>query len=149
MLADLIPAISGMFRIIRRLKLGWLGRHGIGIVRGLEPITEDEIAAVTRKRPGRKRLVIDEDQIRDQLRVPEYLEDVWEFPDGAFSLVAGGRRIGIGIKSTDPLGFARLYWFKLRDVTRLFHALEGPLIEAASKYAIPRERYAQCGALEP
>jgi len=44
---------------------------------------------------------------------------------GAFSLVHGGHKIGIGIKATDHLGHTRLYWFELRDVSRFFRCVPG------------------------
>ncbi len=139
---------TGIVRLLRRLRLGWLYRHGIGIVRGLEPLSDGDIAAVTRRRLGRKRLVIDEDKIQADVQVPEYLDEVWDFPDGAFSLFDGGRRIGIGIKATDHAGFGRLFWFKLSDVTKLFRSFEDRFLPTALKYAIPRENYKDYGVLE-
>jgi hypothetical protein len=146
-LNDLMPMTTGMLRLIRRLRLGWLYRSDIGIVMGLEPVTDEDMAAITRRR--RKRVVVDEDQLRNNLHIPEYLEDIWGLPDGAFSLVHGGHKIGIGIKATDHLGHTRLYWFKLRDVSRFFAAFQDRLVATASKYAIPKDRYADYGVLEP
>jgi hypothetical protein len=81
--------------------------------------------------------------------IPEYLEEIWDFPDGAFSLFKRGKKIGIGIKVTDPTGHAHLYWLKLRDISRLFGELEEHFIGAASKYAIAKEKYKDYGVLEP
>jgi hypothetical protein len=148
-LNDLIPMTSGMLRLVRRLRLGWLYRNDIDIVRGLDPITDVDVAAVTRRRPGRKRIVFDQVELRGNAQILENLEDIWDFPDGAFSLVIGGRRIGVGIKATDPLGCARLYWFKLRGVSRFFGAFQDRLVATALEYAIPKERYADYGVLEP
>src|ERR1700694_3686062 len=39
-LNDLTSMTSGMLRLFRRLRAGWLYRHGIGVVRGLDPVTE-------------------------------------------------------------------------------------------------------------
>ena len=140
---------TGMVRLLRRLRPGWLYRHGIGIVRGLEPLSDEDIAAVTRRRPGRKRILVDEDKLQANVQIPEYLDEVWDFPDGAFSLFDGGRRIGIGIKATDRGGFVHLFWFKPRDVTRLFRSFEDRFLATAQKYAIPRENYRDYGVLEP
>jgi hypothetical protein len=148
-LTELSPMTSGMFRLFRRLRPGWLHRQGICVVRGLDPMTEDEIAAVTRRRPGRKRIVVDEERLSANVRVPEYLDEIWDFPDGAFSLFDGARRIGIGMKATDRAGFARLFWFKPKDVSRFFRACEDRFIATALKYAIPREEYKNYGVLEP
>jgi len=69
-------------------------------------------------------------------------------PDGAFCLVHRGRKIGIGIKATDHLGHTRLYWFKLRDVSRFFAEFQDRLVVTASKYAIPKERYSDYGIFQ-
>lgn len=149
LLTDLASMTTRMFRFLRRLRPGWLYRHGIGIVRGLDPMTEAEMAAVTRRKPRRKRIVMDEEKLKANLRIPEYLDEMRDFPDGAFSLFEDGRKIGIGIKATDPLGQSRLYWFKLRDVTRFFRSSEAHFLATALKYAIPREKYAEFGILKP
>jgi hypothetical protein len=62
-LNDLMPMTTGMLRLVRRLRLGWLYRNDIGIVVGLEPVTDKDMAAITRRR--RKRLVVDEDVLQD------------------------------------------------------------------------------------
>lgn len=146
-LNDLMPMTTGMLRLVRRLRLGWLYRNDIGIVVGLDPVTDIDMAAITRRR--RKRLVVDEDVLRNNVQIPEYLEDIWDFPDGAFSLVIGGRKIGVGIKATDQLGRARLYWFKLRDVSRFLKTFQDSLVTTAVKYGIPKEKYADYGMLKP
>jgi hypothetical protein len=94
-LNELAPTVPNIFRLHRKLRVGWMHRHGIGIVRGLEPLTDADIEAVTRKRPGRKRIVVDEEKVKANLFIPEYLDDVWDMTDGAFSLLRGSKRIGI------------------------------------------------------
>jgi hypothetical protein len=84
-----------------------------------------------------------------RVRIPEYLDEMWDFPDGAFSLFDGARRIGIGMKATDRAGFARLFWFKPKDASKFFRACEDRFISTALKYAIPREEYKDYGVLEP
>jgi hypothetical protein len=148
-LNDLASMTTGVLRLFRRLRPGWLYRHGIGVVRGLDPVTEQEMAAVTRRKGGRKRIVMDEEKLQANLHTPKYLHEIWDFPDGVFSLFDGGRRIGIGIKATDRTGFARFYWFKLRDVTRCFTSCESLFLAMALKYAIPPDKYKDYGILEP
>lgn len=136
----LLRELRGPFRdfprLIRRLRLGWLARHHIGILRGLEFATSADIAAVTR-RIRRKRLVFEEDKIRRNLKVPRYLDDVWEWPDGPFSLFSGNRRIGIAWKVTDRSGRPRLFWLKLRDLVRFGNQVGPQLIQTARRYAMP------------
>lgn len=146
LLNELMPMTTGMLRLVRRLRLGWLYRNGIGIVRGLEPVTDKDMTAITRRR--RKRVVVDEDRLRNNVKFPEYLEDILDAPDGAFSLVLRGRKIGVGIKATDRRGMATLHWFKFRDVSRLFAVLQDRFVATASKYAIPKERYPDYGILQ-
>jgi hypothetical protein len=145
LLRELSPLI-GRFLSLRRLRLGWLARNEIAIGRGLDPATVEDIARVTR-RARRKRLVLDEAKFRAQLCIPEYLEEVWDFSDGQFSLVRGGRRIGIGIKVTDQLGESWLYWIKFRELVRRNNAAWDQIAEAAMRYAIPPEEYGAYGFL--
>jgi hypothetical protein len=113
---------------------------------GLDPLTADDMAAITWRR--RKRIVVDEDRLRNNMKIPEYLEDIWDVPDAAFSLVLRGRKIGVGIKAPDRRGTPALYWFKLRDVSRFFALFQDRLVATASKYAIPKERYPDYGILQ-
>lgn len=142
LLTDLRPILVNFVQILRRLRLGWLKRRGIGIVWGLEsPVDMDGIAAVTRRHRSRKRLTVDEEKLRDRIIVPEYLDDIWGFPDGPFSLFGGSHKIGVGFKTTGRSGQARLYWFKLRDIIRFFNNLQYPFFETISRYGIPPERH--------
>jgi hypothetical protein len=147
LLGDLSFLTVGFFRVIRRLRVGWLYRNKIGIVYGLDPITDDQIARVTRRKARRKRLVVDEEKLQDAMQIPEYLDDIWDLPDGAFSLVKGQRRIGIGFKATDPSGTARLYWFKVRDVARFSNDVGAVVSQAVMRYAIPPDKYGHYGVL--
>jgi hypothetical protein len=143
LLYDLAPAAMGMTRLIRRLRVGWMHRRGIGIVHGLEPITDEQIAAITTKRPGRKRLMLVEEKFTANIQRPEYLDDVWDFPDGPFSLFDQRGRVGVGFKTTDRFGQARLHWVKLRDLHRFSRAMVQSLCAAAARYALRREQYAE------
>jgi hypothetical protein len=145
LIRELSPVISGFFSF-RRLRLGWLARNEIAVVRGLERGTIEDIAQVTRK-ARRKRLVLDEAKLRAQLQIPEYLEEVWDFPDGQFSLLQRGRRIGIGIKLTDHFGEPWLYWMRFRGLVRRNDAAWDQIAEAAMRYAIPKENYSAYGFL--
>ena len=148
LLGELTSLTTGFMQLIRRLRLGWLVRQNIGIVRGLYPVTARELGGVTRK--GRhKRLVFDEEKGSSSVYVPEYLEEVFDFPDGPFSLFKGNRQIGIGIKRTDHLGNPRLFWLRLRDLTRFFEGTGPQLIEIASRYAIPPDKYRDYSVLVP
>lgn len=145
-LATLTTAPSEIRQLLRRLRVGWLARHGIGIVYGFDPITDEQIGAVTRRR--KQRLVPDDLQWQAAITIPEYLEDVYDFPDGAFSLFDGKKRIGIGLKKTDEYGKARLYWFKLRDLGRLARAWEQRLTKAVQQHAIPPAAYHEHSILQ-
>ncbi len=136
LLSELAPDAVGMTRLIRRLRVGWMHRHSIGIVRGLEPTTDEQIAAITTKRLGRKRLMLVEEKFKASIQRPEYLDDVWDFPDGPFSLFDQRGRVGVGFKTTDRFGLARLHWVKLRDFHRFSRAMMQRLCDAAGRYAL-------------
>ncbi|MCC6363162.1 MAG: hypothetical protein IT165_06525 [Bryobacterales bacterium] len=152
-IAVVLSELSGLtvdfVKLIRPLRLGWLGHHKIGIVWGLDPICDEDIAAVTRKRQGRKRLIVDEEEWASRIIVPEYLEDVLDFPDGPFAMFARDERIGVGFKVTDQAGSARLFWIKLRDLSRLSGAMGSRVLQAFQRHAIPPERYPDIGFLKP
>ncbi len=140
LLGEAIPTMIGMTGLFRRLRPGWLIRHNIGIVKGLELTTDEQIRAVTSKMK-RKRLVLNEALALDNVYAPMYLDDVWNGPDGWFSLFAGRRRIGLGVKATDSAGRARLFWVKCRDLVRFSARAQGQLIDAVGRYSIPPDKY--------
>jgi hypothetical protein len=147
LLRELSPVTLELLTL-RRLRLGWLVRHGIDIATGLDPATVEEIAAVTTK-DARKRLIFDEEKIRAQIRILESVDDIWDFPDGQFSLIKGRRKIGIGFKLTDQFGEPWLYWMKLRGLLRRTNGVWNDVVTAAGRYAIPREEYHSCDFLVP
>jgi hypothetical protein len=140
-LPDLLNSFASwpqdLLRLRRPLRVGWLHRNSIRIVHGLIPTTDEEVAAVTRKH--RRRLVVDEQQWNATITIPEYLDDVRDFPDGAFSLFDGARNIGIGLKNTDDRGKVHLFRLKLRDLTRLATTWERQLNNALQRHALPPE----------
>jgi hypothetical protein len=115
-LAEAAPMLPEFLRLFRPLRLGWLKHRNISIARGVDPVSDDDIAAVTRKH--KRRLTLE--GLYDQnVFVPEFLEEVYDFPDGNFSLHHRGGQIGIGFKQTDAEGHVRLSWIKRRDLVRL------------------------------
>jgi hypothetical protein len=52
-LGEFAPMLPELFDLIRPLRLGWLHHNNIGIARGVNPVSDEDIAAVTRKRSGR------------------------------------------------------------------------------------------------
>ncbi len=141
--AELVKAFATapgeLMNLLRPLRVGWLARHGISIVHGVDPITDKEIEAVTRRR--KKRLIPDEQLFQATMTIPDFLEDVYNFPDGAFSLFKGKKKIGIGFKTTDEHGKTRLQWLKLRDLTQLATKWEQQLTTVSEQHAIPPADY--------
>lgn len=133
------PMLGELLGLLRPLRIGWLRHRNIGIARGVDPVSDADIAAVTRKR--RKRLVLDAGLYEENVFVPEFLEDVYDFPDGNFSLFARGRQIGMGFKKTDPVGRVHLFWIKRRDLMRFGNQWQAKLSHAFADIAIPREDY--------
>jgi hypothetical protein len=140
-LAEAAPMLPEFLRLFRPLRLGWLKHRNISIARGIEPVSDEDIAAVTRKRRGR--LTLDAGLYEQNVFVPEFLEEVYDFPDGNFALFHRGRRIGIGFKKTYAEGNVRLFWIKRRDLARFGNDWQEKLGKALSRFAIPPERYAE------
>ncbi len=76
-LGGFVPTLRELLALIRPLRVGWMYRHGVGIARGIDPVSDEDIAAVTRRRKGR--LALDPEAYRRNICVPEYLEDVYGF----------------------------------------------------------------------
>ncbi len=131
---------SSLIKLIRPLRLGWMSHHHIGILFGGLPISNSHISKIAR-RSRRKRLVIDPPKFRSEIYAPEYLEDIWDLPDGPFYLWKGGRMIGLGMKLPHHQKPSRLYWIKARDLTHLTGSVGKMLLEIASRFAIPSDQY--------
>jgi hypothetical protein len=138
-----------LIKLVRRLRLGWLGHRQIGIAWGFLPVEQEAIAMVTYCRPRRKRLVFDTAAFKNQIVIPEYLDDIWDMPDGHFSLWKKGCMIGIGLKCSKGNEWTRLRWIKIRDLTRLGTRLQKTVFEVAARHAIPPEQYYKYPFLRP
>jgi hypothetical protein len=138
-LQELTAMVPDLLGLIRPLSIGWLKRRNIGIARGIDPVSDEDIAAVTRKR--KRRLALDPDLYKRNVFVPEFLEDVYDFPDGNFALLHRGRQIGIGFKKTDAEGHGRLFWIKRRDLMRFGNHWQEMVMDALRRIAIPPESY--------
>jgi hypothetical protein len=136
--ASLLPELLSLFR---PLKVGWMKRHNIGIARGVDPVSDGDISVVTRKR--KQRLTVDAELYQQNVFVPEFLDEVFDFPDGNFALFHRGRQIGIGFKKTYPGGDVRLFWIKLSDLMRFGNRWLEKLASTLVRLAIPPERYAE------
>ena len=140
-LGELAPMLPELFSLLRPLRLGWLKHGNIGIARGIDPVSDEDIAAVTRKR--KRKLTLDLGLYQQNVFVPEFLEEVYDFPDGNFVLFHCGRQIGIGFKKTDAEGHVRLFWIKRRDLMRFCHDWQEKVIDSLRRIAIPPEGYAE------
>ncbi len=140
LLRELNSLPQSLGRLLRPLRLGWLGRRGIGIAWGALPTGEEHINRVSRL-GSKRRLVFDREKLLCGIYAPEYLDEVCWQPDGQFTLWSNGRMIGIAFKSTDLHGNARLAWMKLRDLQRFQGQAWCLIREAAMRYAIPESEY--------
>jgi hypothetical protein len=150
-LQQLAPMLGQLLSLVRPVRVGWMMHRGIGIARGVDPLSDQEFAAVTRKIKirGKSRLIIDAQLYQQNIFVPEYLEDVYEFPDGTFTMFHKQRKIGFGFKATDASGNVRLFWIKRRDLLRFGHDWQQKVIDALLSAAIPPQRYADYPFLSP
>ena len=140
LLRELTSLSQRLGRLLRPLRLGWLGRRGIGIAWGVLPTDEEHISRVSRL-GSKRRLVFDQEKLLSGIYAPEYLDEVRWQPDGQFTLWRNGRMIGIAFKSTDPHGNARLAWIKSRDLQRFQGQAWCLIRDVAMRYAIPESEY--------
>ena len=136
-----------MIGLIRPLRIGWMKHRDIGVARGIEPVSDADIAAVTTKR--KKKLSVDPQGYQHNICIPEFLEEIYDFPDGNFTLTHRNGSIGIGFKTTDAEGHVRLFWIKRRDLLRFGNNWQERVIGALRRIAIPPEDYALYPFLSP
>lgn len=140
-----IPLLQAQMRALRRLRPGWMAKRRIGVVIGTsisKSQMSSDISAITKLR--RRKLAVDPERLAEHVRVPEFLEELYDLPDGqTFMLFACGkqrrhqrnhRMLGVGFKFTDPLGQPRLVWLPKRRVGQVFTEVGALLESAARKY---------------
>jgi hypothetical protein len=128
-----------LFSLFRPLRLGWLKHRNITIARGIDPVSDEDIAAVSVKQ--KRKLALDPQLYRQNVFIPEFLEEIYDFPDGNFALLYRGRPIGVGFKKTDADGRVHLFWIKRRDLLRFANHWEDKVTTALQAGAIPPEKY--------
>ena len=136
------PAMLALLSRIRSIRLGWLKRQGIGVYRGFLADPAD-LAQVTRL-GTKKRLEFDLEKAAKRVIVPEFLEDIYDLPDGLLTLMKDGRIYGHAFKLTDAQGRGRLLWGGRngnyrREQRRLLDALEARLLACA----VPADEHAR------
>lgn len=121
--------------------------RNIGIARGIEPVSDADIAAVTTKR--KKKLSVDPQRYQNNIFIPKFLEEIYDFPNGNFALTCRNRSIGIGFETTDAEGHVRLFWIKRSDLLRFGNNWQKRVIDALRRIAISPEDYAFYPFLSP
>jgi len=58
-----------MIGLIRPLRIGWMKHRDIGVARGIESVSDADIAAVTTKR--KKKLSVDPQRYQHNICIPE------------------------------------------------------------------------------
>jgi hypothetical protein len=140
---------SDLIQLMRPLRLGWLGHRHITIVWGALPIDQEHIGKITARKARRKRVILDPVAFQQEVYIPQYLEEVWDMPDGPFSLWKRGRMIGFGMKLSHHDNRANLYWVKMRDLMRLGTKMQRLLLALVPGYAIPADEYHKYDVLRP
>lgn len=132
-----LPAMHALMGILRPLGPGWMAKRRVGAVVGLVP-AESEIPLVMKLH--RRKLVVDPEKLAAQAWAPEFLDDLYELPDGqTFTLFSckkprNPRMIGFGFKFTEPTGQPRLVWLKNRRMAEVFKHLDTLLQDTGARY---------------
>jgi hypothetical protein len=133
-----LPMLEVSTSALRRLRPGWMAKRGVGVVVGLSLTESDsDMATITKLR--RRKLVVDQERFTARLWAPEYLEDLYELPDGQTFMVLSRKKqrvrrmLGVGFKFTDGAG-PRLVWLPRRRVGQMFKVVGALLEQAAAKY---------------
>jgi hypothetical protein len=137
-----VVAIPGLFEQFRPLRLGWLRRRKIRIMRN-PASTNEELTAVTRRNRS-KRLELDMQKFEAALGELSSPDDP-RMPDGMFDLMSfrrwGARRVGVGLKVTDCIGLIHLFWARPADILDWGQQAEESMREIFVKYGISPQDY--------
>lgn len=135
------PLIDSLKKLIRRTSIGWLSHRKIGIVKG--PYSNEQDLIKILRLGKKKRLIADRQLALRQIGIPEYLDDVLEYPDGMFTLISCRRRsvrqIGFLYKITSPHGIPHLFWVKHRDLKRFGRQFGNLFLSKLKKCALPQD----------
>lgn len=133
----LLPATHRLSRAFRRLRPGWMARNRIEVILGMFPPQEADLRSLFTVR--KRKLVPSPDKIKQNIRAPEFYEDLYNLRDyEGFTLVGWKKRrskpaiIGIGLKLTDIFGNPRLIWLTRQRIDDAVKEI-GKLLEAAAK----------------
>lgn len=129
--------IPSFVALIKPVTIGWLHHRGYGICAGYYPSANQlrQAGAGTGKR-----LKIDATVMKKLLHSPDYLEDIFALNDRAFPLFKRKpgkpwRQVGILFKGPDrPEDLPRLYWIKLRDLSRVMEEQAAEMEHMAQRY---------------
>jgi hypothetical protein len=138
LLGDLSGILGELMALPRPLRLGWLAHNRIGVVGFVD---EARAMALAEYKPQRRRLVLTEQSVLSGVKVPEFLDEIWDFPDGVFFLYRRGQMEGLGLKFREQRGGRRLWWLKRRELTRAVAKMGREFRAAAERHAIPRDQY--------
>jgi len=138
MLEELMPLASRAWsRIVRPLNLDELVAKRIAVVVGLL-VGQTDLETVMKVRRGK--LAFDLDKLASRVRVPEYLEELYDLADGQFfTLLAARRRggpriVGHGFAVTDCAGNHQLLWLPTRSIQAESRRIGRAVQLAATKY---------------
>jgi len=130
-------AINEIRRVVRRLRPGWMVRRDIGAVLGF-PVPAEAMDRVT-IRLGDK-AEIDPARLAAEMRVPEYIDELYSLPHGSeFSLFdwrnpGAPRLLGLGFVIVMGRSDAGLIWMRFRELTRALRSLTPVLRDLALRH---------------
>jgi len=135
--------LQDFLSFLRPCRLGWLKHRNIGVVTGLFP-TETDIPKITRKSRGGKRLKIDIKLLEQNITAPEYLNDIYDYPDETVFTLLKRRKnkwkqIGMLFKKTYSNGGQRLFWTKFGGEIKLLNKYESIILPIIKEYSLSDE----------
>jgi hypothetical protein len=138
LLRELEPeATRSVGGLLHGLRIGWMARSRMAAIVGLPP-SDADLGAVTIVRD--RKLVVDPGLLAANCRVPEFLDELLDLPNGAgFTVLSCAhpgppRPLGLGFKYSDRQGRVRLAWMKYGDAVATARRLLSALSDAAVRY---------------
>lgn len=129
--------VQELLNLLRPIRLGWIARRRLGVIAFPTDAELNRVSAFRLKSTP----VEDTEFLHSWMRMPEFIDEILELPNGAFLLFdcrkASSPLYGVLLRHKDSRGAVRLLWARFSDLLRWSARLETQLAGIFSGFGIP------------
>ncbi len=134
LLPKLLPELTKLYRPIT---FGWLHHRGYGLAAGRYP----QVSQLRKAGAGEgKRLNITPEVMGRLIIMPDYLDDILDLEDTAFSIMklrhGQWREVGLLLKHRRPDGAYSLFWIRQNDFNHFIRFIENEMREVFAEFGL-------------